>query len=90
MRLGLFELVGLATTLIFAIPVANFGVWRILDGEVLFGAGLVGVAVAMVVLPHFFLDPGKILRRLVFGLLPDRFRPADGGSDDGTGTGPSG
>lgn len=75
MRLGLFDMIGLATTLVFAVPLANFGVWRIMAGETVFGIALVAVAVAMVILPQYFLDPARIARKLLYGLLPRRFRP---------------
>lgn len=81
MRLGLFDMIGLATTLVFALPVANVGVIRLLGGETLFGAGLLVVAVAMVVLPQFFFDPGRLLKGLFKGLLPRRLR---GGTEDGS------
>lgn len=70
MKLGVFDLLSLATTLIFAVPVANFGITRLLAGEYIGGAALVLIAVAMVVLPQYFFDPKK----LVVGLLPDRLR----------------
>jgi len=81
MRLGILELVSLLGSLIFAIPVANFGVSRLMAGEPTTGLVLVGVAVAMVVLPHYFLDPRTIARKLLAGLLPSRFR-----SDESTTT----
>jgi hypothetical protein len=74
MQLGVFDLIGLVTTLAFAIPVANFGVLRLLAGEPVTGAALIGVAVAMVVLPQYLLDPKRILGRLLSGLLPARLR----------------
>lgn len=80
MRLGLFDLIGLAGTLVFALPVANVGVIRLIQGETLLGAGLVVVAVAMVILPQFFFDPGRLVGGLFRGLVPKRLR---GGSDDG-------
>lgn len=67
-------MIGLAATLVFAIPVANFGIDRLLAGETAMGLALVGVAVAMVLLPQYFMDPTTILRRLLRGLLPSRFR----------------
>ncbi|SDX90396.1 DUF7533 family protein [Halopenitus persicus] len=76
MRFGILDTIELATTLIFAIPVANYGVMRALDGETAVGVAMVGVAVAMVVLPQYFLDPERILRGLVGGLLPSRLRNA--------------
>ena len=93
MRFGLFDLIGLATTLVFAIPLANVGVLRIMGGETLFGAGLVAVAVAMVVLPQFFFDPGRILKALVTGLMPRRLRSVangKGANPDGDGSIPDG
>jgi len=74
MRLGIIDMIGLAATLIFALPVANFGVTRLLAGETVMGVTLVVVAVAMVAVPHYFMDPRTILTKLFKGLLPGRFR----------------
>ncbi|TKX74296.1 hypothetical protein EXE46_10000 [Halorubrum sp. GN11_10-6_MGM] len=79
MRLGLLDMIGLAASLVFALPLANYAVVRLFAGEVALGGGLLVVAVAMVVLPQYFLDPAKILRRLLSGLLPSQLR---GGSAD--------
>jgi hypothetical protein len=84
MRFGILDTIELATTLIFAIPVANYGVMRALDGETAVGVAMVGVAVAMVVLPQYFLDPERILRGLARGLLPSRLRNAAGETEDPT------
>ena len=77
MRLGLLDMIGLAASLIFAIPLGNYAVFRLLAGEVALGGGLLVVAVAMVVLPQYFLDPAQILRRLLSGLLPSQLRRDD-------------
>ena len=77
MQLGILDLLGLATTLVFAIPVANFGVTKLLAGEAVVGAALLGVGVAMVILPHYALDP----KRILVGLLPARLRGAAGTDD---------
>jgi len=74
MRLGVIDMVGLAATLIFALPVGNFGVDRLLAGEPVMGVALIVVAVAMVAVPHYFIDPRAILTKLFRGLLPGRFR----------------
>ncbi|ERH06912.1 MAG: hypothetical protein J07HN4v3_02538 [Halonotius sp. J07HN4] len=74
MQLGIVDLLGLATTLVFAIPVANFGVTQLLAGKTVVGVALVGVAVAMVVLPQYFLDPKRVVLRVVRELLPARLR----------------
>ena len=70
-------MVGLAASLVFALPLANYAVIRLFAGEVALGVGLLVVAVAMVVLPQYFLDPGRILRGLISGLLPSQLRGGD-------------
>ncbi len=84
MKLGIFDMIGLAGTLIFAIPLANFGIWQLLDGRVLFGAALIVVAIAMVVIPQYFLDPTRIAGQLVTGLLPGRSGTDESPSDGST------
>jgi hypothetical protein len=74
MNLGLMDMIGLAASLVFALPLANYAVIRLAAGEVALGAGLLVVAIAMVVLPQYFLDPARILRGLVSGLLPRQLR----------------
>ena len=74
MNLGLTDMIGLAASLIFAIPLGNYAVIRLLDGELALGIGLLVVAAAMVILPQYFLDPGRILRGLLSGLLPRQLR----------------
>jgi hypothetical protein len=75
-------MIGLAASLVFALPLANYAVVRLFAGEVALGAGLLVVAAAMVVLPQYFLDPATILRRLLSGLLPRQLR----GDDDAAGS----
>jgi hypothetical protein len=77
MALGVMDMIGLAASLVFALPLANYAVSRLAAGEVALGAGLLVVAVAMVVLPQYFLDPGRILRGLLSGLLPRQLRRDD-------------
>jgi len=74
MNLGLTDMIGLAASLIFAIPLGNYAVIRLFDGEVALGVGLLVVAAAMVILPQYFLDPGRIVRGLLGGLLPRQLR----------------
>ncbi|ESS12094.1 MAG: hypothetical protein A07HR60_01033 [uncultured archaeon A07HR60] len=78
-------MIGLVGTLIFAIPVANFGVWRLLDGQVSYGVALIGIAVAMVAVPQYVLDPGRMLGRLISGLLPSLGRSDPTTSDESAG-----
>jgi len=82
MTLGLMDMIGLAASLVFALPLANYAVLRLAAGEVALGGGLLVVAIAMVVLPQYFLDPGRILRGLISGLLPRQLR----GEEDAAGS----
>ena len=67
--MGLMDMVGLAASLVFAIPVGIFGINRLVDGQYLLGGGLVVVAVLMVVLPQRLTTPmdipGKLAERAV-------------------------
>jgi hypothetical protein len=74
MGLGILDTIGLAASLVFALPLANYAVVRLLDGHVALGGGLLAVAVAMVVLPQYLLDPGRLVGSLLRGLLPSRLR----------------
>ena len=60
MRLGILETVGLVGTLIFAVPVALFGIESLLAGRTALGAGLLVVAVLMVVLPRRLVTPSDV------------------------------
>lgn len=68
-RLGIFEMVGLAATLVFAIPVALFGIERLLGGDTVVGVGLLVVAALMILLPRRLTTPqdipGEIAERVV-------------------------
>jgi hypothetical protein len=68
-RLGIIEMVGLAATLVFAIPVALFGLERVVAGDAVVGAGLLVVAALMVVLPRRLTTPqdlpGAVAERVV-------------------------
>ncbi|WP_338739919.1 DUF7533 family protein [Haloplanus salilacus] len=69
MRLGIIETVGLAASLIFAIPLGLFGIESLLSGRPALGGGLVVVAVLMVVLPRRLTTPadlpGAVVERVV-------------------------
>lgn len=56
-HLGVLDTIGLAASLVFALPVGVFGLNRLLDGQTLLGGGLVVVAVAMVWLPQKLTTP---------------------------------
>ena len=74
MGLGILDTIGLAASLVFALPLANYAVVRLLDGHVALGGGLLFVSVAMVVLPQYLLDPGRLIGSLLRGLVPSRLR----------------
>jgi hypothetical protein len=58
--LGILDLVGLVATLIFALPVAGYGVERALGGDPVVGAAFLVVAALMVVLPQKLTTPGDL------------------------------
>jgi len=57
---GIVGTVQLAATLVFAIPVAMFGLDFLLQGRTLMGAAAVGVAVLMVVMEEYLTTPGDV------------------------------
>jgi hypothetical protein len=75
MRLGILETIGLAATLIFAIPVGLYGIETFVSGNRALGAGLVVVAVLMVLLPRRLTTPadlpGAVLERVVGGAVKE-------------------
>ncbi|KYH27593.1 hypothetical protein HAPAU_02610 [Halalkalicoccus paucihalophilus] len=56
-HLGILDMIGLAASLVFALPVGVFGLNRLLDGQTILGGGLIVVAVAMVWLPQKLTTP---------------------------------
>ncbi|WP_227355646.1 DUF7533 family protein [Haladaptatus salinisoli] len=60
MKLGILDTISLAATLVFAIPIALFGIERLLAGQTLFGGAFVVVAVLMVVLREWLTTPTDV------------------------------
>ncbi|WP_117593006.1 DUF7533 family protein [Haloprofundus halophilus] len=60
MALGILDTIGLAATLVFAIPVAIYGIEQLASGETLFGVALLAVAAAMVLVPRYVTTPDDI------------------------------
>ncbi len=60
MQLGILDMIGTVGMLIFALPVAGYGIERAVGGDLLFGAGFVLLAALMVVLPQKLTTPGDI------------------------------
>lgn len=65
MGLGIMDTIGLAATLIFAIPVGVFAIQKLLAGEHLLGGFLLVVAILMVALPQRLTTPQDIPGKLV-------------------------
>ena len=60
MTLGIMDTIQLAATLIFAVPVGGFGLTLLADGQLLFGGGMLLLAVLMVVLPRRLTTPSDV------------------------------
>ena len=58
-------MVGTVGMLIFALPVAGYGIERAIGGDLLFGAGFVVLAALMVVLPQKLTTPGDVPSAIV-------------------------
>ena len=69
MSRGVIGFLGFASSVVFAIPVAFFGLLRVLDGEFLVGVGFVVFAAVMVVGMEVYTSPkdvaGNALSRAV-------------------------
>ncbi|MEF8776753.1 MAG: hypothetical protein V5A43_09670 [Haloarculaceae archaeon] len=57
---GIFDLIGLLGVLIFALPVALFGLQRLVAGEPLMGVVTIGIAVGMVAVEEYLTSPRDI------------------------------
>lgn len=60
MSRGILDIVGLAVTLAFAVPVGYAGGSMLLNGELLFGVALLVVAVVMVLIEEYVVSPGDL------------------------------
>jgi hypothetical protein len=74
---GIFDLVGLLGVLIFALPVALFGLQRLAAGEALMGVALLVIAVGMVAVEQYFMSPGDIPKELARDVVEERVDPSD-------------
>ena len=57
---GILETVGLVTVLVFAIPVALFGVEHLVRGEIFQGVVFVGIAALMVAVEQYLTTPTDV------------------------------
>ncbi|MFW6265851.1 MAG: DUF7533 family protein [Halanaeroarchaeum sp.] len=63
-RLGIVDLLTLATTLAFALPIGVYGLQLLIDGRTLFGLVGVAVAVGLVVVERVLWTPDDVPVRL--------------------------
>ncbi|GAB6862146.1 hypothetical protein ACFR97_05825 [Haloplanus litoreus] len=82
MRLGILDTLGLAATLIFAIPVGLYGVESALAGRPALGVGLVVVAVLMVVLPRRLTTPADLPGAVVERVVGDAVKEPEADADE--------
>jgi hypothetical protein len=68
-RLGILDLLGLAATLVFAIPVGLFGIEKLLAGDLAVGLAGIGIAVAMVAVEQWLWTPGDVAGDTAQGML---------------------
>jgi len=87
MSRGILDLVGLAATLVFAVPVALLGLRFLSGGEPLVGAAFLAIAAGMVAIEEYVLTPrdvpGLLAQRVVGRVAkePEPGRDGDAGSD---------
>ena len=60
MSLGILDMIGIAGTLIFALPVGIFGVEQLATGQFGLGSALIGIAALMIILPQRLITPKQI------------------------------
>ena len=60
MARGILETIGLAATLVLAIPIALFGAEHLLRGELVAGAAYVGIAVGLVLVEQYLTTPTDV------------------------------
>jgi hypothetical protein len=85
MARGILGTIGLAATLVFAIPVGLLGLNFLVDGRYLLGAGFLGVAALMVILQEYVTTPtdlpGKAAEKAVGAVveMPEDDDKGEGG-----------
>lgn len=77
MSSGILELLGSFTTLVFAMLPAFAGVQLLVRGDLFFGVGLIGAAIAMVVADHYILTPSDLPKLVASKLVGAVVRTPD-------------
>jgi hypothetical protein len=84
MGLGITEMIGLAATLVFALPAGLLGVQLLVEGQLYLGGLLVAFAALMIAVPRYVTTPGDLPGEVAGKLLgaavvdPDPDPDADG------------
>ncbi|MBS3761487.1 DUF7533 family protein [Halodesulfurarchaeum sp.] len=68
-RLGALDLVAIAATLAFAVPIGLFGVQLLHDGRLLVGLTGVAVGVGLVAIEQYVWTPGDVPQNALSALL---------------------
>lgn len=74
MSWGILDMFGSITTLVFAIPPALLGMELLFGGNLFLGGGLLGAALAMVLVDQYVITPGDlpglIASKIVDAIIP--------------------
>jgi hypothetical protein len=82
MGLGITEMIGLAATLVFALPAGLLGVQLLVEGQLYLGGLLVAFAALMVVVPRYVTTPGDLPGEVAGKLLGAAVADPDADGDD--------
>lgn len=85
-QMGILDMLGLATVLIFALPAAILGVQFLLEGRTLLGGVLVVVAALMVLLQRVVTTPGDLPGKLAGMVVGTAVTDPESDADDGNGS----
>ncbi|WP_436901111.1 DUF7533 family protein [Halovenus halobia] len=77
MSWGILDLLGSAATFVFAAPLALAGIELLVRGNLVIGASLLSVAVAMVLVDQFVTTPGDLPTMVASKLAGSVARPPD-------------
>ncbi|MFD1632184.1 DUF7533 family protein [Haloplanus ruber] len=81
MRLGILDTLGLAATVIFALPVGLYGVETALAGRPVLGGGLLVVAALMIFLPQRLTTPADLPAAIVGRVIGGAVKEPDPDTD---------
>lgn len=83
---GILGTVGLAATVVFAVPVAMFGLDLLTRGDTVAGLGFLGVAALMVLIGEHVTTPadvpGMVVERVADAVVEEPGEADDGGEDE--------